>query len=73
MERYRNTGGDSGVDCYEIGADYIDIKFNGTSRSYRYSSGVAGSSNVEIIKRLARSGPGLNSFINLNVKFKYDR
>ncbi len=29
MERYRNSTGDSGVSAYEIGADYIKVKFFG--------------------------------------------
>ena len=73
MERYRNSGGDSGVDSYDIGADYIDVKFGGTRKVYRYSYRSAGSNNVETMKRLARSGSGLNGFINSTVKFKYER
>jgi hypothetical protein len=37
MERYRNIGGDSGVSAYEIGTDYIRVKFSGTGRTYTYS------------------------------------
>jgi len=37
MERYRNAGGDSGVSAYEIGPDYIRVKFSGTSHTYTYS------------------------------------
>lgn len=72
MERYRNTGRDSGVSAYEIGADYIKVKFSGTSRTYTYSYRKAGSSHVETMKGLARSGSGLNSYINRYVKNLYD-
>ena len=34
MERYNNIGGDSGVSAYEIGDDYIIVKFSGTGRTY---------------------------------------
>lgn len=72
MERYRNTGGDSGVVAYEIGPDHIIVMFSGTSRSYTYSYGKAGSSHVEQMKTLALSGSGLNSYINKYVKHLYD-
>lgn len=72
MERYRNSGGDSGVSSYEIGTDYITVKFSGSFQTYRYSYRKAGQNHVEIMKRLARSGSGLNSYINRYVKNLYD-
>lgn len=72
MERYRNSGGDSGVSSYEIGADYITVKFSGSFRSYRYSYRKAGQHHVETMKMLARNGNGLNSYINRYVKNLYD-
>ena len=72
MERYRNSGGDSGVSAYEIGSDYIIVKFSGTARTYRYSYRKAGQNHVENLKRLAKSGSGLNSYINRYVKNLYD-
>ncbi len=71
MEKYRNSSG-SGVYNYEIGNDYISVKFSGTSRVYTYSYRKAGSHHVEKMKSLARSGSGLNSYINNFVKYKYD-
>lgn len=73
MERYRNAGGDSGVSAYEIGSDYIIVKFSGTVRTYRYSYRKAGQNHVENLKRLAQSGSGLNSYINKHVKNLYDK
>lgn len=72
MERYGNAGGDSGVSAYEIGTDYIKIKFSGTSRTYTYSYRRAGSTHVEQMKQLARRGSGLNSYINRYAKHLYD-
>ncbi len=72
MERYRNSSGNSGVYGYEIGNDYIRVKFSGTSKIYTYSYRKAGSNHVENMKSLARGGSGLNSYINSYVKFKYD-
>jgi hypothetical protein len=72
MERYSNIGGDSGVSAYEIGTDYIKVKFSGNGRTYTYSYQKAGSYHIENMKRLAQSGNGLNSYINRNVKNLYD-
>lgn len=72
MERYRNSGGDSGISSYEIGTDFIIVKFTGTFRTYRYSYRKAGQHHVENMKRLARSGSGLNGYINRYVKKLYD-
>ena len=73
MNLYSNRNGDSGVSAYEIGTDFIRVQFN-TGKIYSYSyNGGAGASNVEQMKILARRGAGLNSYINTNVKFKYDR
>jgi len=49
MQRYKNLSGDSGVYSFEIGADYIRVKFFGKSRAYKYSNLKAGifSCNVE--------------------------
>ena len=63
MERYGNTGGDSGVVAYERGADFIRVQFSDGS-IYLYTHAVTGSDNVEHMKQLASSGHGLNSFIN---------
>ncbi len=72
MERYRNSGGDSGISSYEIGDDFIIVKFTGTFRTYRYSYRKAGQHHVENMKRLARDGSGLNGYINRYVKNLYD-
>ena len=73
MQRYMNLGGDSGVEGYEIGPDYIVVKFKATVRTYTYSYESAGEEAVEIMKEKARNGEGLNEFINRYVKYKYER
>lgn len=72
MERYRNKGGDSGVYAFEIGENYIKVKFNGTTRTYTYSYRKAGARHVDNMKSLAILGSGLNSYINKYVKKLYD-
>ena len=53
MERYRNYGGDSGVSSFEIGVDYITVRFSGNPRTYRYNYSTAGRNHVENMKKLA--------------------
>ncbi|AWK07091.1 hypothetical protein HYN56_23805 [Flavobacterium crocinum] len=71
MERYANRNGQSGVSAYEIGTNYIRIRFSSGS-VYQYSYRKAGQYHVDNMKRLATQGYGLNSYINAYVKFKYD-
>ena len=67
MEIYRNLGGYSGVSAYEIGSESINIWFkDGSKHLFTYAN--AGESNVEEMKILAKSGSGLNSFINDHVR-----
>ncbi len=74
MERYRNSSGTSGVYGFEIGNDYIRVKFTGNSKIYQYSNqGKAGRYHVENMKSLARNGSGLNTYIR-NVTYDlYDK
>ena len=71
MEKYKNLGGDSGVVGYEIGSDFIKVKFENNSKIYIYDYISAGRNNIEQMKTLARTGTGLNAFINRNVKKLY--
>lgn len=73
MRQYLDVDRDSGVAEYEIGLDYIDVKFKSSVKVYRYSYRSAGMENVEEMKVLAKSGNGLNAFITRNVRDKYER
>ncbi|WP_312389819.1 hypothetical protein [Chryseobacterium sp.] len=72
METYSNRNGDSGISGYQIGSNYILIQFT-TGSIYEYTYSSAGASNIETMKNLARSGSGLNGYINSYVKHKYSR
>jgi hypothetical protein len=72
MERYANVSGNSGVVAFEIGADFIRVKFL-DGGIYRYTYESAGESNVEEMKRLARAGRGLSGFISVSVREMYSR
>lgn len=72
MPRYKDTDGDSGIYAYEIGPDWIEVEFSrGTTRFYRYTYASAGSGHVEMMKKLAAQGDGLNTFIRAYVKDAY--
>ena len=73
MEIYKNVNGDLNVFCYTIGSDFIDVQFKGTPQIYRYTYNSAGKENVDTMKKLAINGCGLNSFINRNVKYLYEK
>ncbi len=70
---YKNSNGNSNVESYEIGNEYIDVWFKGSKKVYRYSYKSAGKDNVEEMINLAKSGSGLNSFINRAVKYLYEK
>lgn len=72
MEHYGNLGGDSSVAAYENGTEFIRVQFSdGSIYLYNYAS--ASSHKIEHMKQLARSGRGLNSFINSRVRKAYAR
>ncbi|AEW85173.1 hypothetical protein HUE46_13145 [Flavobacterium columnare] len=71
MERYRNLSGTSAVYSYQIGNDFIKIRF-ASGAIYTYSYNKAGAYHINQMKTLALKGLGLNSYINRNVKYKYD-
>lgn len=72
MENYLNKSGNSPITHYEIGSDYIIVRFKG-GKDYTYSyTGKAGKASVDLMKTLALKGSGLSAFITKNVKFLYD-
>lgn len=71
MVPYANRNGNSNVVAFEIGDTWIRVQFS-TGSSYTYSYQKAGRIHVENLKRLARSGNGLNGYINLNCSKLYD-
>jgi len=64
METYLDRDNDSSVESYQIGDDYIIVKFkSGRTQYYKYTYASAGASSVEEMKQLAHAGDGLNSYI----------
>jgi hypothetical protein len=71
MKKYKNASGNSGVSEYEIGYDWIKVRFT-SGQFYKYSYNKAGRHHVEQMKILAQRGGGLTTYINKNVKDLYD-
>lgn len=72
MTPYRDWDRDSGVQEFDIGDDYIDVRFK-SGAVYRYSSLSAGPQNLAEMIRLAQLGDGLNSFIGRVVAKRYEQ
>jgi hypothetical protein len=70
METYKNAGDNSGVSAYEIGKEHITVQFKDSS-VYLYNYTAPGRSQVEEMKRLAKKGEGLTTFINQHVREQY--
>lgn len=68
MKDYKDINGDSGISAYEYGEDWIRVQFKYGAYEYR-SSGI-GSTHLNMMKSLADSGDGLNSYINTNPDVK---
>ena len=63
MEPYKKLSGNSGVESFEIGPDFIRVQFHGKP-PYLYTDQSVGHENVEQMKHLARAGKGLSTFIS---------
>ena len=71
MERYLNLSGDSGITDYEIGTDFIRVRFGGGS-TYRYSHLRPGQHHVDRMKALAVAGRGLGTYISQQIRDQYE-
>ena len=62
---------DSGIESYEIGRNFIKVKFKTTDKIYIYNYEVTGKEHIEKMKKLAQVNEGLSSYISQNVKDRY--
>ena len=72
LERYRNLNGDSGIDSFEVGTDFIVVKFK-TGATYIYNYEKPGRQKTEEIKRRALAGRGVSTYISQEVREDFAR
>lgn len=70
MEKYSNINGNSGVIAYDLGHDFIRVKFINNS-IYLYTVESAGRENINQMKSLAKKGLGLSTFISQFINCHY--
>ncbi|USQ13973.1 hypothetical protein J2N86_01075 [Legionella lytica] len=71
MEAYQNKSGISGVVAYEIGGDFIKVKFQKNNGVYLYNYQSPGALHVEAMKERAMDGIGLATYINEHIRKNY--
>jgi hypothetical protein len=71
MEAYQNKSGISGVVAYEIGSDFIKVKFQRKNCVYVYTYQRPGTIHVEAMKKKAIDGIGLATYISTHVNKQY--
>jgi hypothetical protein len=71
LREYNNVSGKSGVIAFEIGKDFIHVQFVNDRFTYVYNYVMPGRETVEEMKRLAKSGKGLSTFISQVVRDNY--
>lgn len=64
MVAYQNKKGNSGITHYEIGKDFISVKYQGSTGTYVYRNGRVGKHHVDRMKVLAEQGCGLSTYIS---------
>ena len=70
MQRYADRSRRSGVVAYEILHDGIVVRFR-DGEDYLYTDEATGAEHVAEMKRLARQGRGLATYINKHVRARY--
>lgn len=72
MQKYANLSGNSGIDEFSLGPDYINVKFIGGPKVYTYSHLIPGRDHVEKMKAYALAGKGLSTYINQHMRTNYE-
>jgi hypothetical protein len=71
MALYQNIGGRSSISSYDLGKGFLRVYFK-EGGSYTYTTASVGQETLNEMIELAKSGQGLNGYINLNVKEDFD-
>lgn len=73
MQRYADRSGKGGILGYEILENGIILEFKAGKSRYLYSYKHPGKKHVEEMKRLAREGEGLTTYVNQHVRENYEK
>ncbi len=71
MEAYLNKSGVSGVVAYEIGSDFIKVKFKKNHCVYLYNYQRPGAIHINELKKRAVDGIGLGTYIGKYINKNY--
>jgi hypothetical protein len=71
MQRYADHSGRSGIIAFEVGEDYLDVRFT-SGDVYHYTSRRPGERDLAHMKELALRGEGLSTFISRHIGVRYD-
>ena len=69
MKPYQNLTGKSGIVAYDYDDTSIRVQFH-DGKTYEYTMAQIGGANLEMLKRCADAGEGLNAAINKNPAIK---
>ena len=70
MQRYKNLSKGSGVTAYDLRSNGIILQFADASR-YLYTYASTGRDHVQEMKKLAKKGRGLTTYVNQHVGSAY--
>jgi hypothetical protein len=71
MQRYADHSGRSGIIAFEVGEDYLDVRFI-SGEVHHYTTRRPGARDLVHMKDLALRGEGLAAFINRHVGIRYE-
>jgi hypothetical protein len=71
MQRYADHGGRSGIVAFELGENYLDVRF-ASGEVRRYSDRRPGARDVIHMKELALRGEGLAAHIKAHIGERYE-
>lgn len=73
MMKYKDVTGLSTIDSYEVGENWIKIRFkNEIDVDYTYSSVRPGARHVQLMKNLAEVGGGLSTYISRYIRKNFE-
>lgn len=71
--RYNHYSGKSSIVWFEIGTDFIRVKYFDKEQNYTYNyEGKSGSKHATELKRWIQLGNGLQSYNMIKLRFKHD-